>query len=478
MFGLNALELARAQFGFTIAFHIIFPAFSIGLAAYLAVLEGMWLRTGRAVYLDLYKYWLKIFSVGFAMGVVSGVVMSYQFGTNWSVFAEKAGGVLGPLMAYEVLTAFFLEAGFLGVMLFGMERVGPMLHYAATCLVSLGTILSMTWILSVNSWMQTPAGYTVTAHGKFEPANWLHVIFNPSFPFRLVHMGLASFLTVAFIVGGVGGFHLLRARALGRRPTEATRTMFSMAMWMAAIVAPMQILAGDTQGLNTLKYQPAKIAAMEGDFNGGRFQGEKLFAIPNMKEQRSNYAVEIPDLGSLILTHSLSGRVPGLKDFPRADQPNSAILFFTFRIMILIAFSMAAIGMWSLWCRYRHTFYDNPWLHRAAVLLSPAGWVAIICGWMTTEIGRQPYTVYGLLRTDHSASPIALPGIATSLVVFVLVYFVVFGSGIAILLRMMAQPPVSGQEGPRDDEPIRTSGIHPGPAQGHAALGQAVGAAE
>jgi cytochrome d ubiquinol oxidase subunit I len=482
MFGIDAFHLARAQFGFTIAFHIIFPAFSIGLAAYLMVLEGMWLKTKRVVYLDLYKYWLKIFSVGFAMGVVSGVVMSYQFGTNWSVFSNKAGGVLGPLMAYEVLTAFFLEAGFLGVMLFGMGRVGPKLHFAATCLVSFGTAISMTWIISVNSWMQTPAGYTVTPDGKFEPANWLAVIFNPSFPYRLVHMSLAAFLTVAFIVGGVGGYHLLRARAQRRAPTEATRVMFSMALWMAAIVAPMQILAGDTQGLNTLQYQPAKIAAMEGDFQGGSYQGEKLFGIPNMKTQHTDYAIEIPYAGSLILTHHLSGHVPGLKDFPRADQPYSPILFFTFRIMIAIGFSMAAIGAWSLWCRYRGTLYETPWLHRAAVLLSPAGWIAIICGWMTTEIGRQPYTVYGELRTVDSVSPIALPGVATSFLVFIVVYFVVFGSGIVILLRMMSQQPEPGEEGPRGDEPIRTAGIHPGPAQtpkhGDGNFGHAAGAAE
>jgi cytochrome d ubiquinol oxidase subunit I len=481
MFGIDALHLARAQFGFTIAFHIIFPAFSIGLAAYLAVLEGMWLKTKRDVYLDLFKYWLKIFSVGFAMGVVSGVVMSYQFGTNWSVFSDKAGGVLGPLMAYEVLTAFFLEAGFLGVMLFGMDRVGPKLHYAATCLVSIGTAISMTWIISVNSWMQTPAGYTVTPAGKFEPANWLAVIFNPSFPYRLVHMALACFLAVAFIVGGVGGYHLLRARAQRRTPSQATRVMFSMALWMAAIVAPIQILAGDTQGLNTLEHQPAKIAAMEGDFTGGRYQGEKLFGIPNMKTQHTDYAIEIPYAGSLILTHHLSGRIPGLKDFPKADQPYSPILFFTFRIMIAIGFGMAALGFWSLWCRYRGTLYETPWLHRSAVLMGPAGWIAIICGWMTTEIGRQPYTVYGMLRTVDSVSPIALPGVATSFLVFIVVYFVVFGSGIFILLRMMSQQPEPGEEGPAGDEPIRTAGIHPGPAHGHDNLGHgklAPGAAE
>ncbi len=466
MHGIDAFHLARAQFAFTIGFHIIFPAFSIGLAAYLAVLEGLWLRTGRAVYLDLFQYWLRIFSVGFAMGVVSGVVMSYQFGTNWAVFSQKAGPILGPLMAYEVLTAFFLEAGFLGVMLFGMRKVGRKLHFAATCTVSLGTMLSMTWILSVNSWMQTPAGFAIDKGGRFVPRNWLAIIFNPSFPYRLVHMSLAAFLTVAFIVGGVGAWHLLRARRRRETPPEAARVMFSMALWMAAIVAPIQMLAGDTQGINTLRYQPAKIAALEGDFNGGRYKGEKLFGIPNMKTQHTDYAIELPFAGSLILTHSLAGRVPGLKDFPRADQPYSPAMFFTFRIMVALGSLMALTGFWSLYLRWRGTLYDNAWIQRLAVLMGPSGWIAILCGWATTEIGRQPYTVYGQLRTIDSMSPIALPGIAASFLAFVIVYFFVFGFGFVVLLRMMAAAPVSGQEGPRSDEPIRTSGINPGPAHG------------
>lgn len=470
MFGIDALHLARAQFGFTVAFHILFPAFSIGLAAYLAVLEGLWLKTGRAVYLDLFKYWLKIFSIGFAMGVVSGLVMSYQFGTNWSRFSSAAGPVVGPLMAYEVLTAFFLEAGFLGVMLFGMNKVGRKLHFAATCIVSLGTLISMTWILSVNSWMQTPRGYARDAAGRFIPVDWLQIIFNPSFPYRLVHMALAAFLTVAFIVGGVGAYHLLRARRTPAAQPEGARVMFSMALWMAAIVAPIQILAGDTQGLNTLQYQPAKIAAMEGDFDSERYAAEKLFGIPNMKEQRTEYAVSIPYLGSLILTHSLAGKVPGLKDYPRDEQPYSPILFFSFRAMVAIGFLMFSVGIWSLFLRWRGTLFTNRWIQRAMVAMAPAGWLAIICGWITTEVGRQPWTVYGMMRTVDSVSPIALPGIATSLLAFVIVYFGVFGAGMVILLRLMANPPTPDQSGPDEDMPIRTSGIHPGPAHGPAAL--------
>lgn len=261
MFAFDALALARMQFAFTVSFHIIFPAFSIGLASYLAVLDGLWLYTGRSVFLDLFNYWKKIFAVAFGMGVVSGIVMSYQFGTNWSVFSDKAGPVIGPLLGYEVLSAFFLEAGFLGVMLFGLERVGRQLHFFATLMVAFGTFMSAFWILAVSSWMQTPAGYALNAAGQFVATDWLAVIFNPSFPYRLVHMVLAAYLTTAFVVGAVGGLHLLRDRK-----NEATRIMFSMAMWMAAIVAPLQIVAGDLHGLNTMEYQPAKIAAMEGDY--------------------------------------------------------------------------------------------------------------------------------------------------------------------------------------------------------------------
>jgi len=467
MFGITALDLARAQFGFTVAFHILFPAFSIGLAAYLAVLEGLWLKSGRQVYLDLFRYWLKIFAIGFAMGVVSGIVMSYEFGTNWSRFSEKAGPVLGPMLAYEVLTAFFLEAGFLGVMLFGMNRVGRKLHFFATCMVSLGTLISMSWILASNSWMQTPQGYVIDPKsGRFLPADWFAVIFNPSFPYRLVHMGLAAFLCVAFTVGAVGAWHLLRDRKLGRPTTEAVRVMFSMSMWMAAIVAPIQILAGDTQGLNTLHYQPAKIAALEGDWEGRTRAPEILFGIPNMDQERTNYRVEVPLVGSLILTHSLDGRVPGLKDFKPEDRPYSPLIFFTFRIMVGLGMLMALLGFFSLFTRWRRTFYENVWLHRFALVMAPSGFIALICGWITTEVGRQPFTVYGLLRTTDSVSPIALPGIATSMVAFVIVYFVVFGAGLLILLRLMAHRPEPDESGPRDEHVTRTSGIHPGLPQG------------
>jgi cytochrome d ubiquinol oxidase subunit I len=465
MFPIDAFHLARAQFAFTLIFHIVFPAFSIGLASYLAVLEGLWLRSGNSVYLDLFRYWLKIFSIGFAMGVVSGLVMSYQFGTNWGAFSDRAGPVIGPLMGYEVLTAFFLEAGFLGVMLFGMQKVGPRLHFAATCLVALGTLISAFWILSVNSWMQTPRGYTIAPDGRFLPADWLAVIFNPSFFVRLPHMVLASYLSVAFVVGAVGAYHMLRERAVfGEARNVAAKKMFSMAMWMAAIVAPAQIVMGDLHGLNTLKYQPAKIAAMEGDWEPTRDAPEILFGIPDMAAQVTRYKIELPHLGSLILTHSLDGVVPGLKQFARAERPDSRIVFFSFRGMIAIGFLMAGIGMWSLFLRWRRSLLHNPWILRAMVPMGPAGFVAVILGWITTEVGRQPYTVYGLMRTADSLSPIGLPGVATSLIGFIVVYAIVYAAGIGFLLRLMSRPPVPGEPDMPTGQPIRTAGLTPGPA--------------
>jgi len=433
---IDALTLARLQFAFTVSFHIIFPAISIGLASYLAVLEGLWLFTGRVVFLDLFNYWKKIFAVAFGMGVVSGIVMSYQFGTNWSVFSDKAGPVIGPLMGYEVLTAFFLEAGFLGVMLFGLSRVGPRLHFLATLMVALGTFISAFWILSVNSWMQTPTGYAINDVGQFVPVDWFAIIFNPSFPYRLVHMLLAAYLSTAFIVGGTGALHLLRDATL-----PASRIMFSMAMWMAAIVAPLQIVAGDLHGLNTLEHQPAKVAAMEGHFETHKGAPLILFGWPDMEQERTRYAVEVPKLGSLILTHDWNGTVRGLKEWPREDRPNAAIVFWSFRVMVGAGLAMVAIGIWSLALRARKRLYDQPWLLRTSVALSPIGIVAVIAGWITTEVGRQPYTVYGLLRTADSASSIDASAVGASLAAFVVVYFAVFGAGAFYMLRLMSKEP-------------------------------------
>jgi cytochrome d ubiquinol oxidase subunit I len=459
MFGLDAVVLARVQFAFTVGFHIVLPAFSIGLASYLAVLEGLWLATGRRVYLDLFQYWVKIFSVAFGMGVVSGLVMSYEFGTNWGNFADKVGPVLGPLMGYEVLTAFFLEAGFLGVMLFGLSRVGRGLHFSATCLVAIGTLMSAFWILSVNSWMQTPQGYTIGPDGRFLPADWFKIIFNPSFPYRLVHMVLASYLSVAFVVGAVGARHLLRSAS-----NPAARIMFSMAMWMATIVAPIQILAGDMHGLNTLEYQPIKVAAMEGDWETAK-DGDPLilFAIPNPQTQSNDDEVSIPKLGSIILTHSLNGVIKGLKEYPPDQRPYVPIVFFAFRIMVGLGSLMALVGVVSLLLRVAGQLYTARKLHWAVVAMGPSGFVALLAGWTVTETGRQPFTVYGLLRTAESASPIGAPGVAVSLAAFAVVYLIVFGAGIAYILRLMSRAPMAGEEPPRPS-PIRAAGITPGPA--------------
>ena len=327
----DALLLARIQFGFTVSFHFIFPAFSIGLASYLAVLEGLWLKTGKPLYLDLYKYWLKIFAVVFAMGVVSGIVMAYQFGTNWAVFSDRAGPVIGPLMAYEVLTAFFLEAGFLGVMLFGMKKVGKGLHFFATLMVAIGTMISAFWILSVNSWMQTPTGYAINADGQYVPAaGWLPIIFNPSFPYRLVHTVIAAYLTTALAVGAVGAWHLLRDST-----HEHARKMFSMAMWMAALVAPVQIFVGDQHGLNTLEHQPAKVMAMEGHYQSHAAGAPLiLFGIPDDEAQRMAHAVEIPRLGSLILKHDLDAPLAGLDTIAPQNRPPVEVVFWSFRVMV------------------------------------------------------------------------------------------------------------------------------------------------
>jgi cytochrome bd ubiquinol oxidase subunit I len=453
---LTAETLARAQFAFTISFHIIFPAWSIGLASYLAVLNGLWLRTRDQTYLTLFEFWKKIFAVAFGMGVVSGIVMSYQFGTNWSVFADKTGPILGPLMAYEVLSAFFLEAGFLGVMLFGRKRVGDGLHMFATAMVALGTLASATWILSVNSWMQTPVGYSINAVGQFVPEDWWLIIFNPSFPYRLVHMVLAAYLTTALVVGGVGGLHLLRDKA-----DVVARRMFSMAMWMLIVVAPIQIFAGDAHGLNTLAHQPAKVMAMEGHYDSHPDGAPLiLFGIPNSTTRRIDYAVQIPNLSSLILKHDWNAPLAGLDTIPDENEPPVAIVFWSFRIMVGLGFAMLGLGAWSLWRRLRGRLFDDRLLHRAATLMGPMGFVAVLAGWITTEVGRQPYTVYGLLRTSDSLAPIAAPAVAASLLAFIVVYFFIFGAGTFYLLRMMNRRPASSDPG-LTEGPTRTAGITP-----------------
>jgi cytochrome bd ubiquinol oxidase subunit I len=451
---LDGALLARIQFAFTVSFHIIFPAFSIGLASYLMVLEGLWLKTGKDVYLKLFKFWLKIFAVAFGMGVVSGIVMSYQFGTNWSVFSDKTGPIIGPLMAYEVLSAFFLEAGFLGVMLFGMGRVSKSLHFFATCMVAFGTLLSATWILAVNSWMQTPVGYDINAFGQFVPADWLAIVFNPSFPYRLLHMVLAAYLTTSFVVGAVGAYHLIKDKA-----DPAARKMFSMAMWMAAIVAPIQVVAGDFHGLNTLEHQPTKIAAMEGHWERQTGAPLILFAIPDEEAETNHLEISIPYLSALILTHSLDGETPGLKDVAREERPPVTVVFWSFRVMVGLGLLMVLVGLVSLFLRWRRKLYDARLFHRVMVVMGPAGFVAVLAGWITTEVGRQPYTVYNLLRTTESIAPVGAPAVAASLVAFILVYFTLFGAGTLYILKMMGRSP--SHPAPMDKAPERAAGTTP-----------------
>ena len=437
MFGLTALELARIQFGFTISFHIIFPAITIGLASYLTVLEGLWLWKKDVVYLELYRFWSQIFAVTFAMGVVSGLVMAYQFGTNWSHYSAFAGSITGPLLTNEVLTAFFLEAGFLGVMLFGWKKVGPGLHFFSTMMVATGTLISATWILASNSWMQTPQGFEII-NGRVVPVDWLKVIFNPSFPYRLVHMTVAAYLATALIVGASGAWHLLK-----KRDTPAVRTMLSMAMWMVLIVAPVQIAVGDAHGLMTREHQPAKIAAIEGHWQNqpGASVPLILFGWPDMTAETTRYALEVPHLGSLVLTHSWNGQIAGLKDFAPEDRPDSTIVFWTFRVMVGLGFLMVLLGFWSLWVRWHKVLFESRNFLRFALIMGPAGLIAILAGWMTTEIGRQPWVVYGVMRTSDAVSNHSALELSVTLILFIVLYTAVFGTGIRYLLKLVAKGP-------------------------------------
>jgi len=414
---LEPILLSRIQFAFTVAFHILFPAFTIGLASWLAVLEWRWLRTGKQVYADIYRMWVKIFAVTFGMGVVSGVVLSFQFGTNWSVFADTGGNVLGPLLGYEVLTAFFLEASFLGVMLFGWNRVSPKMHFAATVIVAAGTLLSAFWILSANSWMQTPQGFRAGADGLLYPTDWLQVIFNPSFPYRFVHMVTAAYLTTAFTVAGIGAFYLWRERHVPQ-----ARVMFGMAMIMAVFVAPMQLLFGDLHGLNTFEYQPAKVAAMEGIWDTKRGAPLLLFGWPDQGEETTKFTLEIPKLSSLILTHELDGEVRGLKEWPKEERPPVAVVFWSFRIMVGLGMLMIATGVIAIILYLRKRLFETRWFQYWCMALTPAGFISVLAGWVVTEVGRQPWIVHGLLRTDAAVSPLAGTSVAISLAAFLIVY--------------------------------------------------------
>ena len=414
---LDPLLLSRIQFALTIAFHILFPTLTIGLSMYLVAMEALYLKTRKESYLQQYQFWVKVFALAFGLGVVSGIVLAYQFGTNWSRFIQVTGNVISPLMAYEVLTAFFLEAGFLGIMLFGWHRVSERVHFLATLLVSVGTMISAFWILAANSWMQTPAGFSVDANGTYMPEDWFRIVFNPSFPYRFAHMKMASLLTATFVVAGIAAWYLLR-----RQSVDFARKALSMTLWGALIFAPLQLVLGDLHGLNTREYQPAKVAAMEGLWETTRGAPLLLFGVPDAEAEETRLAVGVPGLASLILTHDWQGEVKGLKDFPAAERPPVGIVFWAFRIMVGIGMVLIFAALWGLWLRRRDQFWQNRTFLRLLVLLLPAGFVATLAGWTVTEVGRQPYLVYGHLLTAHGVSPVTGAQVAGSLIAFCLIY--------------------------------------------------------
>jgi cytochrome bd ubiquinol oxidase subunit I len=435
---LDGVLLARVQFAFTIAFHILFPAFTIGLAAWLAVLEGLWLKTDHPIYKDIYRQWSKIFAVVFGVGVVTGIVMPYQFGTNWSGFIGHVGNVIGPLLGFEVLTAFFLESSFLGIMLFGWGRVSPRMHFVATCIVSVGTMISAFWILSANSWMQTPQAYEILKDGTLKATDWLGVIFNPSFPYRFAHMILAAFLTTAFAVGGTAAWYLLKKKHIAH-----ARVMLGMAMIMALLATPIQIFVGDLHGLNTLKHQPAKVAAMEGHWQTGKNVPLVLLGHPNEKTETTKTWLSIPSGASFLLKHNTEGKIKGLKDWPKADRPPVATVFWSFRIMVGLGLLMLLAGVLAAFLWWRGTLFTNKIFLKFCLYMSPAGFIAILAGWFVTEVGRQPYLVYGVLRTANMVSPVVPQVVAASLLMFMVVYLILFGSALYYILKLIKKGPTA-----------------------------------
>jgi len=435
---LDPLILSRLQFAWVVAWHFLMPAFTVGLASFIALMEGLHLVTKNPVYLRVSVFWTKIFAISFGMGVVSGVTMPFQFGTNWSRYSDAVADIVAPLLGYEGLTAFFLEAGFLGVLLFGRKLLPPWAHFFSALMVALGTLASTFWILSNNSWMQTPAGYAMV-DGRFEPRDWLEIVFNPSFPYRLAHVVTAVYITTGFVVVGVASWWLLR-----RRFYEEARVMLSMTLWLLTVLVPLQAMIGDQHGLDTVKYQPAKLAGIEAIWEGGRRLPWVVFAIPDDAAEKNLYEVSIPDLGSVILTHDVNGEVHGLKDFPPQDRPPVAFPFFGFRIMLLCWGVMMLVVVLSWWLRIRDRLYDADWYHRLCTLAAPVGFVAVIAGWVTTEVGRQPWTVYGQLRTADSVSP-SLTGVdvGISLLGYTVVYVVMFSAGIAMMMRVFRDGPVA-----------------------------------
>ena len=449
---LDPVLLSRLQWSWVIAWHILLPAFTVGLASYIAVLEGLYFFTGRELWFRISGYWTKIFAVSFGMGVVSGIIMPFQFGTNWSRFTDATADVLSPLMAYEGLMAFFLEASFLGVLLFGRRLVPSWAHFLAALMVAFGTLLSSFWILATNSWMQTPQGYQIV-NGRFEPVDWLAVIFNPSLPYRLLHNVTAFYITTAFVVMGVGAWLLRR-----RRATEDARIMIRMALDLLIILVPLQIVLGDQHGLNTLEHQPAKVAAIEGRYDTVSPMPLTLFGIPDDKAEVMRHAIEIPELGSLILTHSWNGPIRGLKEWPADQRPPVALPFFAFRVMVGIGCIMLLVAIVGQILRVRGRLWGAAWFLRVCEFVAPLGFVAVVAGWVTTEVGRQPWTVYGLLRTTESVSP-SLTGadVAISLALYIIVYLIMFPTGIGFMAGLVRRGPQAQESRPELIESGRPS---------------------
>jgi cytochrome d ubiquinol oxidase subunit I len=448
---LTTLLLSRIQFGFTIGFHILFPTLNIGLAIFISIFETLWLKTHKIEYLKICKYWIKIFALTFGMGVVSGIVLSYELGTNFGKFTAAAGEVLGPLFAYEVLSAFFLEAGFLGIMLFGWKRVNPKIHYTATLLVTIGTIISAFWIMSANSWMQTPSGYYVVGN-KFVVQSWLNVIFNPSFIHRFIHMLLASFVTTCFVIAGISSWYLLK-----NRYHDIAKPCLSIAMALAVIVAPLQLVVGDLVGTIVYQYQPLKTAAMEGNWNTQQGAPLILFAIPDVQNATNHFEIAIPYGASLFNTRSLQGTLVGLKSVSPDNWPLVTTTFFSFRVMVGIGLLFIAIAFYGLWLRYRQKLYTNNFFLRLCVLVSPLGFIAVIAGWLTAESGRQPWVIYGLMRTADAASVVPMLHVLISLSLFVLTYGIIFGFYLYYLFKIIRKEPL------KLEEPLVTLGYIPHP---------------
>jgi cytochrome d ubiquinol oxidase subunit I len=434
---LDALMLSRVQFGFTIAYHIIFPSFTIGLASYLTVLEGLWLTTRSEVFKVLYLFWIKIFAISFGMGVVSGVVLSYELGTNWSVYSKIASPVIGPLFAFEVLAAFFMEASFLGVMLFGWKKVGPGLHFAATALVALGTLMSAFWIISANSWMQHPTGFTQLADGTLRATSWMQVIFSPTFPLRFTHMVMGAYLSTALVVGAASAWRILKA------PDEdASRIALKMAIGMFAIAAPLQLFIGDASGKLLLDVQPAKLAAIEAFWETRTEQPFHIVAWPDRAVAGNRWELAVPKLGSWITAGRADAEIRGLKSFAPQDRPPVFIVFWAFRLMVGLGVAMIGLGLWGAWLFWRNGGPQHSKLYlRACVAMGPAGFVAVIAGWIVAEVGRQPYVIYGVLRTADAVSPVTAGEVSVSLLAFIVVYAVVFTAGALFILRLIAAGP-------------------------------------